>query len=93
MIKTVHGDVLAESNCVIAHCVNCLGVMGGGIARQIRAEYPEAYDVYRETLDNDLLVLGSVSYAYIPASESMGHKIIANAAGQEKTGFPERQAD
>lgn len=100
MINELHGDVLATVDCVIVHCVNCQGVMGAGIARQIKAEFPDAYDVYKETYDNGLLVLGSVSYAYIPPLAKAPHnvyrtgqKIIANAAGQDQTGTHVRQLD
>ncbi len=66
MINEIHGDVLNTVDSIIIHCVNCQGVMGGGIAAQIKRRYPEAYDVYKETYENGLLVLGSVSYAYFP---------------------------
>lgn len=32
----------------IAHVVNCKGVMGAGIAAQIRLEFPEVYEEYTE---------------------------------------------
>ena len=83
MINTLHGNVLDTENAVIVHCVNCQGVMGSGIAREIRERFPEAYETYRETYQNKILHLGSISYVYFPAVENVGHKIIANAAGQD----------
>ena len=93
MINELHGDVLKSVDSVIVHCVNCQGVMGAGIAAQIKTRYPQAYDVYKETYANNLLVLGSVSYAYFPKTNDDGQKIIANAAGQDKTGAHVRQLD
>lgn len=46
MVKYVKGDLL-ESNCdYICHQVNCQGVMGSGIAKQIREKWPVVFDEY-----------------------------------------------
>ena len=46
MIHIVKGNLL-ESDCnVIAHQVNCMGVMGAGIAAKIKQKYPWAYRAY-----------------------------------------------
>lgn len=79
MINTLHGNVLDTGNSVIVHCVNCQGVMGSGIAREIRERFPDVYETYLETYKNGVLHLGSVSYVYLPLED----KIIANAAGQD----------
>jgi O-acetyl-ADP-ribose deacetylase (regulator of RNase III) len=51
MVKYVKGNLL-DSNCdYICHQVNCQGVMGSGIAKQIRERWPEVYDIYRELCD------------------------------------------
>lgn len=52
MVKYVIGDLL-ESNCdYICHQVNCQGVMGSGIAKQIKEKWPEVYDDYKELCTN-----------------------------------------
>ena len=46
MITYKNGDLL-ESDCtMIVHQVNCQGVMGSGIAKQIREKFPYAYERY-----------------------------------------------
>ena len=51
MIHYVKGNLL-DSNCdYICHQVNCQGVMGSGIARQIRERWPEVYDGYENFCD------------------------------------------
>lgn len=46
MVTYVKGDLL-NSNCdYICHQVNCQGVMGAGIAKQIRERWPEVYEQY-----------------------------------------------
>lgn len=48
MIHHVKGNLL-DSNCdYICHQVNCKGVMGAGIAKQIRDRWPEVYRYYME---------------------------------------------
>lgn len=48
MVKYVKGNLL-ESNCdYICHQVNCQGVMGSGIAKQIKDKWPEVYEHYLE---------------------------------------------
>lgn len=46
-----HGDVLNTDVHIIAHQVNCRGVMGGGLAKTIKDRYPEVFKVYREFID------------------------------------------
>ena len=47
MIHYIKGNLL-DSNCdYICHQVNCQGVMGSGIAKQIRERWPEVYEGYR----------------------------------------------
>lgn len=49
MIKEMKGDLLATKEGVIAHQVNCQGVMGAGVAKQIRSKLltPCQYQSYR----------------------------------------------
>lgn len=46
MIYIQNGDLL-KSNCdIIAHCCNCQGGFGSGIAGQIRKQFPYAYQAF-----------------------------------------------
>ena len=47
MIDIRNGDLLDINTDYIAQQVNCRGVMGAGLALQIRKEYPSSYDMYR----------------------------------------------
>ena len=47
MIKEVDGNLLTYPGIqVIGHQTNCLGVMGAGIAKQIKARWPEVFKAY-----------------------------------------------
>lgn len=66
-MKKVKGDLLKSNKNVIAHGCNCQGSMGAGIAKQIKEQYPKAYEKYvkacSEYSADDLL--GRVQYVEI----------------------------
>lgn len=47
MIKLIYSDLLTSDADIIAHQVNCLGLMGTGLALQIRNKYPRVFERYR----------------------------------------------
>lgn len=51
MIEYVKGDLFAGDHPVIAHGVNCQGVMGSGVAKLVKEKYPEVYKSYKELCD------------------------------------------
>lgn len=81
------GDLLAGPERVIAHGCNALGVMGSGIAAQIRAKYPAAYADYRTWFMN--IVRDGALHA-LPLGETQfvqcGDRIIVNAITQATFG-------
>lgn len=81
MIKYVIGDLLGADQKVIVHGCNNRGVMGSGVARQIRAKWPNVYEVYSLKHMVFGLDLGDI----IPVATLDGH-IIVNAVTQEGFG-------
>lgn len=51
MIKIVKGDLLLAKENFIAHQVNCQGVMGSGVADQIKKKFPVAFTEYKKLVD------------------------------------------
>lgn len=51
MIRIVEGNILDATEDIIGHQVNCQGVMGAGLAKQIRNKYPFAYECYKSYCD------------------------------------------
>ena len=41
MITTTHGDVLKQDAEALVNTVNCVGIMGRGVALQFRKAFPE----------------------------------------------------
>lgn len=50
-IVYLNNDILNESANIICHQVNCMGVMGAGLARQIRSRFPFVYSEYKNLCD------------------------------------------
>lgn len=92
MIHYVKGNLL-DSNCdYICHQVNCQGVMGSGIAKQIRERWPEVYESYKKfchkyddyDIDN---LLGEIDLARIDGST----RYVINMFSQDKYGYDGRR--
>lgn len=52
MIKFISSDLLLTDADIIAHQVNSFGVMGAGVALQIKNKYPEAFLEYKQLCSN-----------------------------------------
>ena len=68
-MNVVDGDLIALALDgrfdVIVHGCNCFCTMGAGVARRIRAEFPEAYAADRSTAPGDRAKLGTISAAHV----------------------------
>ena len=94
-------DALFLKQCdAIAHCCNCKGVMGSGIALEIKNRIPSAYRAYKEHETAYGLTLGSVSFAN-PTYHLLGqpdcvyseeHQVY-NLHAQAEYGYGKRQVD
>lgn len=83
-VRIVKGDLLKTDATYIAHQVNCYGVMGRGLALQIRMEFPDVYRRYQNYCEEHLArdLIGRI--LLIPTDQG---KIICNLFGQERYGY------
>lgn len=91
MITIIEGDILNAKEDIIAHQVNCQGVMGAGLAKQIKNKYYNSFLTYKHACDgvsdkNDLL--GSIRRY----REEDG-KVICHIFSQLNYGRAKRQTD
>ena len=61
MIKFFNGDLLKSGCDIICHQVNEYGVMGAGIAKQIKEKYPKAFADYTKAITGENLPLIALS--------------------------------
>lgn len=83
-LKTISGDLIDLAKRgefdLIAHGCNCFTTMGAGIAKGIKAEFPEAFEADRATTRGDRLKLGTCSHAELVRGET--RIVIVNAYTQ-----------
>ena len=81
------GDILTRNTedvqVVVCHQVNCMGVMGAGLARQVRDQLPKAYYEYKSICNGKKNLLGTVQFVDFSTSEGY---ILANCFGQYNYG-------
>ena len=91
MIKHIKCDIFESGADVICHQVNCQGVMGSGVAKQVREKYPWVYGTYKSYCDGiktrvserpTSFLLGVALPVFIDENT-----IIENLFGQDKYGY------
>jgi O-acetyl-ADP-ribose deacetylase (regulator of RNase III) len=58
MIEIAKGDLLAADVDALVNTVNCVGVMGKGLALQVRRQYPEVYKAYERACRKGEVTIG-----------------------------------
>jgi O-acetyl-ADP-ribose deacetylase (regulator of RNase III) len=54
------GDIFESSCEVIANPINCVGVMGGGLALAFKKKYPEHFETYKKMCQNGEIKVGEL---------------------------------
>ena len=95
MIEYRKGYLLAVTSGVIAHGVNCQGVMGSGVAKAVREKYPHAYEKYTkdvkswvEGFGSTVGQLGRVQFVAVDSK-----LVVANCFTQDFFGIKKRHVD
>ena len=87
-METIRGNLLdyfrLQQFDTIIHGCNCFNTMGAGIAKQIKDQYPQAYEADKKTRRGDISKLGDYSYEILNQREYA--QIIINAYTQYKWG-------
>jgi O-acetyl-ADP-ribose deacetylase (regulator of RNase III) len=89
-IEYRNGDLLKQDDIqIIAHQVNCQGVMGSGIAKQIKEQFPEAYNDYVAYCigEEELIETESVDLLGDYCFTNIKGKYICNLFGQNNFGY------
>jgi O-acetyl-ADP-ribose deacetylase (regulator of RNase III) len=88
-VTIIDGDLLDQKTDVIAHQVNCLGVMGAGVAAQIKNKYPDVYEGYKNFCHDELERMGTLQTKYLLGKcmvviSDDGSPVVANLFGQDR---------
>jgi len=60
MIKYKKGNILKDNSEAIVNLVNCIRVMGKGLALQFKKKYPENFEVYAKACKNNEVNIGKM---------------------------------
>ena len=99
-IPIVEGDIFESDANIIIHQVNCKGVMGSGVARQVKEKYPIVYKYYKAWCDDETrnpkgldssALLGQAQFVYVTDSivgdVVSNNRIIVNLFSQDGYGY------
>lgn len=85
-LKNINGNLLDSKADLIIHQVNCLGVMGGGVALAIKNKWPVVFEEYeklfRNSNDWSRELLGRIQVVKINETQS-----VVNLFGQAECGY------
>jgi len=84
MITYITGDLLQSKSHALINTVNCVGVMGKGIALCFRRSYPDMYQRYRRVCEKRLLKPTHI----LPIQQ--GNRLILNLAVKDHWRHPSR---
>ena len=82
MVKIIDGNLFDSTANIICHQCNCQGVMGSGVAAEVKRRYPKVFDAYRRDYCNGELTLGHVCFATAKRDQ-----VIANMCSQNNFGY------
>lgn len=85
MIKHIRCNIFDSGADIILHQVNCQGVMGSGIAKQVRDRYPDVYTSYKDicnAIHDPSILLGAAQFIRIDNGT-----YIVNLFAQNKYGY------
>lgn len=60
MISFMKGDMICSDAEAIVNTVNCVGVMGKGLALQVKKAYPDNFIAYKKACDDGKIVIGEM---------------------------------
>lgn len=76
MITHVEGDLLAADVDALVNTVNCVGIMGKGIALQFKRRYPGVFTAYAQACKRHEVTIGKMFV--VPTDQIMGPRLVIN---------------
>ena len=80
MLHFVKGDIFESPARVLVNPVNCVGVMGKGLALEFKKRYPAEFDVYKDLCQNEEIEPGDCIILTDEETATTDQKLILAAA-------------
>jgi len=58
MVTEMTGDIFSDEEAILIIPVNCVGVMGAGLAKEYKRKFPSQFKRYKEECDSGFLNIG-----------------------------------
>ena len=91
MIEFKSGNIFTTECQTIVNTVNCVGVMGAGIAYEFRLRFPEMFSKYKSFCDEGKLKIGSLWMYKLPNDEVASYRNILNFPTKKHWKFPSKE--
>lgn len=88
MAEIIEKDILSINSGILAHCSNCRGKMGAGIALSIKKKFPVVYEKYYKQCQLGNFKLGTIQIVKITDI-----LYVCNMGGQDRYGRDKRYLD
>ena len=93
MIKFMQGDLLQQQVDAIVNTVNCVGIMGKGIALQFKNKWPNNYKAYAQACKNNQVCLGKMFVCEVGSLFEPQPKFIINFPSKDHWRSKSKLAD
>lgn len=90
MIIEKHGNIFTTSSQTIVNTVNCVGVMGAGIAYEFRLREPEMFQKYKALCEKKQLNIGSL-WLYGTQNDTSSYTCILNFPTKYDWKYPSKE--
>jgi O-acetyl-ADP-ribose deacetylase (regulator of RNase III) len=88
MIKIKKGNIFTTKCQTIVNTVNCVGVMGAGIAYEFKLRFPDMFKKYKEFCDNGLIDIGKLWIYKLPKDNNENYEYILNFPTKKHWKYP-----
>ena len=81
-----NGSLFECKEGIMVHGVNCMGVMGAGIAQEVKARWPKEFVLYREKCQTSDDLLGTIIVSPLEQYSAKDKRILIHAFTQRTYG-------
>lgn len=91
MIEIKKGNIFTTECQTIVNTINCVGVMGAGIAYEFKLRHPMMFDKYKYFCNNNLINIGSLWIYKLNEKKELGYTKILNFPTKKNWKYPTKK--